>query len=96
MSEKTLKPKMTYEAFEQYYREARSKHTFKAYKRGIELFTEWFGKSADEILQQRHEDHVSDDPHRKKRFLRELEKFRKWLIDEQGYGINTSRNYIYR
>jgi len=39
--------------FLDYYREARSKGTYKSYKRGIALFEEYYGKSCDEALEER-------------------------------------------
>ena len=86
-----MSTRMTAQAFLDYIRQARSKNTYKSYKRSVELFSEWFGESPDEILAMRHEDHISGDPHRKKRFQREIEKFHKWMREEQGFTINSAR-----
>ena len=85
--------KMTVKDFLDYVRESKSKNTFKEYKGGIVKFCEWYGKSADEILEERRQDWVSGDLFRKKRFAREIEKFHKALIEEQGYAINSARTY---
>lgn len=82
--------KMTLKEFLDYVREARSRNTWKEYKYGINKFVEWFGKDANTILAMRHEDVVSGEPRRKKRFLREIEKFHASLLKE-GYAINTAR-----
>jgi len=84
---------MTVEDFLSYIKETKSKHTFKEYRIGIEKFSEWFGKSPNEILEMRKSDWVSGNLHRKKRFIREIEKYHKWLIENQKYSINTARNY---
>lgn len=84
---------LTVEDFLSYVKETKSKHTFKEYRIGIEKFSKWFGKSANEILEMRKEDWVSGNLHRKKRFTREIEKYHKWLIENQKYSINTARNY---
>lgn len=76
--------------FLDYYKEARSKGTYKSYKRGLALFEEYYGKSCDIALKQRREDVASDDYERNQRFVREIEKFHKWLLKE-GYSINTAR-----
>ena len=82
--------KMTLKEFLDYVKEAKSKNTWKEYKLGINKFVEWFGKDADEILALRHRDVVSGDPIKKKRFLREIEKFHANLL-KQGYAINSAR-----
>ena len=81
---------MTLKEFLDYIREARSYNTFKEYKHGISKFVEWFGKDADTILTMRHEDVLSGEPRRKKRFLREIEKFHAFLLKGE-YSINTAR-----
>lgn len=82
--------RMTLKEFLDYVKEAKSKNTWKEYKHGINKFVEWFGKDADAILVLRHEDVVSGEPRRKKRFLREIEKFHANLLKE-GYAINSAR-----
>jgi integrase len=78
------------EKFLNYYKDAKSKATYKSYKRSLSLFKEWYGKDADTILKERTEDVASGDITRVKRFSRELEKFHKWML-EKGYSINTAR-----
>jgi len=93
---------MTVEYFLDYVKESKSKSTYKEYKGGIEKFSEWFGKTPNEILELRRQDWVSGDLVRKKRFIRELEKFHKWLLQpihtiknkpNQKYSINSARTY---
>lgn len=84
--------KMSVKDFLDYVKASKSKNTFKEYKRGIAKFCEWYGKSADEVLEERRQDWVSGDLFRKKRFAREIEKFHKALIEE-GYAINSARTY---
>ena len=76
-----------------------SKKTGSNWKRGINLFVEWYGKSVDDILQERKEDltpraneNLIDQKNRAGRFERELEKFHKWMLGK-GYTINTARTY---
>jgi len=82
--------KLRVEDFLSFIKESRSKSTYKEYKAGIEKFSEFFGKTPDEILEMRRQDWVSGDLHQKRRFGREIEKFHKWLLD-QGYAINSAR-----
>ena len=91
---------MTVEEFLSYVEEAKSKSTHKEYKHGIEAFVEWFGKEANAILALRHQDVVSGEPIKKKRFLREIEKFHAWLLKpihtikgkpNQKYSMNSAR-----
>ncbi len=81
---------MKVEDFLNYVKETKSKNTWKEYRHGIEKFAEWFGKSPNEIMELRTEDWASTDLHQKKRFVREIEKFHKNLI-EKGYTINSAR-----
>jgi integrase len=81
---------MKVEDFLNYVKETKSKNTWKEYRHGIEKFAEWFGKSPNEIMELRTQDWVSTDLHQKKRFVREIEKFHKSLI-EKGYTINSAR-----
>ncbi len=76
--------------FLEYYKEARSKATYKSYKRGLVLFAEYYGKSCDIALKQRRKDVASEDYERNQRFVREIEKFHQWLL-KQGYSVNSSR-----
>jgi len=72
--------------------------TRKGYRLGIKKFCEWFGKSAEEVLQMRKDDltqkageNLIDYRNRAARFQKKIEKFHSYLL-EQGYTINTARN----
>ncbi len=78
------------EKFLDYYKSARSKGTYKSYKRGLTLFEKYYGKSSDKALEERRQDIASKDFAQNQRFVREVEKFHSWLLDK-GYSINTSR-----
>jgi integrase len=82
--------KMSVEEYLEDIKQRKSKQTVKEYLQGIRRFSEWFGKSPNEILAMRKEDLQSDDKHTRERFLRELERFHK-AMREQGYSINTCR-----
>jgi len=60
------------------------------YNHGINMFSKWFNKTPNEILQMRVEDWASTDIFKKKRFARELEKFHAWML-KNDYAINTAR-----
>jgi site-specific recombinase XerD len=81
--------------FLDYIKESKSKGTFKEYKSGLAKFVEWYGKSLDEILAERKQDLASEDATQRKRFVREIEKFHKWLLtpqqDRDKYSINSAR-----
>jgi hypothetical protein len=83
--------KMSVEEYLQDVKERKSKQTYKEYKHGIERFSEWFRKPPNEILAMRKEDLLSDEKHVRERFLRELEKFHKYLREERKCAINTCR-----
>jgi hypothetical protein len=82
--------KMSVEEYLEDIKQRKSKQTLKEYRYGISKFSEWFGKSPNEILAMRKEDLQSDEKQVRERFLRELEKFHKHLLDK-GYSINTAR-----
>ena len=72
--------------------------TRKNYSFGLRKFVEWYGKSADEILNLRKEDltqkageNLIDYRNRAVRFQKEIEKFHSQLL-EKGYSINSARN----
>jgi len=81
--------------FLDYIKDSKSKGTFKEYKSGLAKFVEWYGKSLDEILAERKQDLASEDATQRKRFVREIEKFHKWLLtpqqDRDKYSINSAR-----
>jgi len=67
------------------------------YKRGIELFCEWYAKDVETILQERKDDltpranePLVDAKQRASRYEKLLEKFHAWLL-EDGYKINSAR-----
>jgi hypothetical protein len=64
--------KMSVEEYLEDIKQRKSKQTVKEYLQGIRRFSEWFGKSPNEILAMRKEDLQSDDKHTRERFLREL------------------------
>lgn len=75
-----------------------SKGTRKIYKMGLKRFLEWYGKTADEILQERKED-LTQKPNedlvtyknRASRYAKLMEQFHKHLVDS-GYKINTAKS----
>jgi hypothetical protein len=77
-----------------------AKKTKANWKRGVELFTEWYGKKVDAILAERKDDltpkpdeSLVDQKQRADRFEKKLEEFHKWLLEERQYKINTARTY---
>jgi integrase len=73
-------------------------NTKKEYRHGIKKFCEWYGKSAEEILEQRKDDltqkaqeNLIEYRNRAARFDKEIEKFHSYLLG-QGSTINTARN----
>jgi len=88
--------------FLKYIEETKSYSVLKQYRTGINLFSKFFGKTPDEILELRKQDVTSGNPVQKKRFSREIEKFHAWLLKpthtiqgkkNRAYGINSARNY---
>jgi hypothetical protein len=49
---------MTVEDFLTYVKESKSPHTYKEYNMGIRKFSEWFGKTPNEILEMRRQDWI--------------------------------------
>jgi len=82
---------MNYEEFLTEIAGTKSKNTFKSYKRGIDLFSKFYGKDVDTILKLRYEDLQSKERKVRTRFVRELEKFHRWLRAEQKLSINSAR-----
>ena len=73
-------------------------NTKKGYRYGIKKFCEWYGKSAEEILEIRKDDltqrtgeNLIEYKNRASRFAKEIEKFHSYLLS-QGYSTNSSRN----
>jgi integrase len=74
-------------------------NTKKEYRHGIKKFREWYGKSAEQILELRKEDltqrtgeNLVEYRNRAARFEKEIEKFHSHLL-AKGSKINTARNY---
>ena len=74
-----------------------NKPTRRMYKRGLDLFCEFYGKDVDTILKERKDDLTPrtnetfvDTRQRTGRYEKLLEKFHAWLL-KQGYKINTAR-----
>lgn len=84
-----------------------SKGTMKSYRRGLELFLEFYGKDVDMILAERKDDltprpneNLVDAKNRASRYENLLEEFHAWLLKpihivnkkpNQPYKINTCR-----
>jgi len=73
-------------------------NTKKEYRHGVKKFCEWFGKSAEEVLELRKDDltqrqgeNLIEYRNRAARFEKEIEKFHAHLL-AKGFTINTSRN----
>jgi len=73
-------------------------NTKKEYRHGIKKFCEWYGKSAEEILElrkddltQKAEENLIEYRNRAARFEKEIEKFHSYLLD-QKFAINSARN----
>lgn len=78
--------------FLNYIKRTKSKATVKLYKRGLAIFCEYYGKTLDEILEERRQDWISGNLMQKKRFSREIEKFHKWMLDK-GYLLNSASSF---
>jgi site-specific recombinase XerD len=76
--------------FLDYVKDSKSKETLKEYKSSLGKFVEWYGKNLDEILAERKQDLASEDATERKRFVREIEKFHRALIDK-GFTVNSAR-----
>jgi len=83
---------------EQFLDSVTNPNTKKEYRHGIKKFREWYGKSAEEILELRKTDLTQttgegliEYRNRAARFEREIEKFHSYLL-AQEYTINTARN----
>ena len=79
--------------FMKYLEETKSPSTLKLYRIGLTLFREYYGKSLDQILEERKNDLASGDAIRRKRFLREIEKFHSWLQKEKNKPLNSATTY---
>jgi len=73
------------------------KSTMRMYRRGLQLFAEWYDKDIEAILQERKDDltprpneSLVEAKQRADRFERLIEDFHKWTL-EQGYKLNSAR-----
>ncbi|HJW97938.1 MAG TPA: tyrosine-type recombinase/integrase [Candidatus Bathyarchaeia archaeon] len=73
-------------------------NTKKEYRHGIKKFCDWYGRTAEEVLELRKNDLTQiageglvEYRNRAARFEREIEKFHSYLI-QQKHTINTARN----
>ena len=73
--------------------------TRKNYRQGIKKFIEYYGKTAEEILNQRKNDLIPragedliDNRNRSARFSKEIEKFHGHMLDN-GFATNSARNF---
>lgn len=80
--------------------DSKGKAIRRTYRRGLELFSEFYGKSVKEILEERKNDVTAkpneslvDAKFRADRFEKELEKYHTWLQQEKHYSLNTARAY---
>ena len=74
-------------------------NTRKGYRQGIKKFCEYYGKTAEEILNQRKNDltqktgeNLIEYKNRAVRFSKEIEKFHSNLLDN-GFSTNSARNF---
>jgi len=81
------------EEFLEHVKKSKSLNTYKAYSQAIRRFSEFYGKSPDEILEERRQAWISGDLMRKKRIKLTLEEYHKWLIN-RGYTQNSARSLI--
>jgi integrase len=72
--------------------------TKKGYRQGIKKFCEYYGKTPEEILNERKEDltqkqgeNLIEYKNRAARFSKEIEKFHSWML-KNGLSTNSARN----
>jgi integrase len=75
----------------------KNSNTKKEYRHGLKRFSEWFGKSTEEILEMRKDDlthrpseTLVEQRNKAARFEKEIEKFHSHLLD-LGFTVNTAR-----
>ena len=92
------KPKLT--SMEAFLNSLTTKNTRRLYKRGIDKFGEWYGKSVDEILEERKDDltprpkeNLIDAKQRATHYEKLLEEFCSWLESEGYDKANTRYGY---
>lgn len=76
-----------------------SYNTLRLYRHGIELFSYWYGKSVNDILNERKDDltpkpqeNIIEAKQRASRYEKLMEKFHNWMLTEKGFKINTARS----
>lgn len=69
----------------------RKKTTFKGYRRGLELFEEFYQKDCDTILKEAREKQQSEDVTQLSYFDHKIEAFYKWMVDRK-YALTSARN----
>jgi len=91
------KDKLKRSSMQEFLNSFSKKSTRRMYRRGLELFCEWYGKDIETILAERKGDLTPrpneipvDMKQRASRFEKELEKFHSWLL-EKSYSINSAR-----
>lgn len=85
-------------SLQQFLDSVHNPNTKKGYKHGIKKFYEWYGKTAEEILEirkddltQREGENLIEYKNRASRFAKEIEQFHSYLLSE-GCSTNTARN----
>jgi integrase len=73
------------------------KSTFKGYRRGLELFEEFYQKDCDTILKEAREEQQSEDVTELSYFDHKIEAFYKWMLEEnehhkEAYALTSARN----
>ena len=85
-------------AMEQFIDSYTSRNTKRIYKHGIELFCRWYGKSIDEVLQERQNDltpkpdeNIIERKQRASRYEKLIERFHAWML-QNNMTINTAKS----
>lgn len=95
---KTMKVWLMKLSVEEFLGTVHNPNTRRGYRQGIKKFCEYYGKSAEEILEERKDD-LTQRPgeglieykNRAARFSKEIEKFHSWML-EKGLSTNSARN----
>jgi integrase len=75
----------------------RKKSTYKGYRRGLELFEEYYHKNCDQILAEAKQKLASDDLTEQTYFDRKIEAFYKWMLESNEhhkgpFALTSARN----
>ena len=96
---KTMKVWLMKLNVEEFLETIQNPSTRKGYRQGIKKFIEYYGKTAEEILNQRKNDLIPregedlvDNRNRSARFSKEIEKFHSHMLDN-GFSTNSARNF---